>query len=74
MIRVLLMTAYLTFRKMPAHAFGAAGKYVGKRPFVAWKHPIPKGLQILITMFGHNIGKLDHGDKSAIRSFRVLVR
>ena len=74
MIRVILMPARFAFSKVPTHGFGAAGTYIGERPFVAWQHSLSEFIQILSAVSGHDIGKFYHGDRLAIRWLRVLLK
>ena len=74
MIRVVLVATNFAFAEVSAHTFRTAGNDVVKRPLVTWQHPIPEFIQVLITVFGYDIGKFDHGDRSAIRWLRVLAR
>ncbi len=67
MVRVMLIAAHFAFADVSAHAFRATGNNVLKRPFVTWQHPVAEFIQILSAMFGYDIGKFDHSDKSAIR-------
>jgi len=74
MVRVLLMAANNAFVQMSAHAFCAAGENVGKSPLVARQHSVAEFIQILFPVSGYDIGKLDHGERLAIRWLMALLK
>jgi hypothetical protein len=34
---------------------------------MTWQHPVTEFIQVLSAMFGYDVGKFDHADRSAIR-------
>lgn len=66
------MAAILALVDMAPHAFGAAGGYIGQRPFVTGEHTCTELLQIAFAMASNDLSQGDHGYRSAISSLRLL--
>ena len=70
-IRILLLTAVITFKNMASQGRRTASEYVRKCASVTGRHSLIKFVQILGAVASKDVGHFDHGSASVDQSRRM---